>query len=175
MMLKTAALPTLHIAPLQSSDAARYRALMLEAYELAADAFTSTAQERAAEPLTWWAQRINNPQGAVLGAFAGDVLMGAVALEFSAKPKTRHKAHVLGMYVKQEFRACGAGRALMDALLALAVQRTGVQVLNLTVTEGNEAALRLYRSVGFEPFGTEPMAIRTPAGFRGKVHMWRRV
>jgi len=40
MMPNTAALPTLHVAPLQSSDAARYRALMLEAYELAADAIT---------------------------------------------------------------------------------------------------------------------------------------
>ncbi len=165
----------MHIALLQPSDAERYRALMLEAYTLAADAFTSTPQEREAEPLTWWARRISNPQGAVLGAFDGVALVGTVALEVSAKPKTRHKAHVLAMYVKPEFRARGAGKALMDALLKFATQREGVALLNLTVTEGNDAALALYRSVGFEAFGTEPMAILTPQGFKGKVHMWRRV
>lgn len=163
----------LRVAPLQAADALRYRALMLEAYELAADAFTSTPQERAAEPEAWWVKRITDAHSVVLGAFAGDALVGTVALEFSTKPKTLHKAHVLGMYVQPGFRAFGAGKALMDALLALAAQRKGVELLNLTVTEGNEAALKLYRSVGFESFGTEPMAIRTPDGFKGKVHMWR--
>ena len=39
--------------------------------------------------------------------------------------------------------------------------------------EAYELAVRLYRSVGFEAFGTEPMAILTPGGFRAKVHMQR--
>jgi RimJ/RimL family protein N-acetyltransferase len=39
------------------------------------------------------------------------------------------------------------------------------------VTEGNEPAIRLYQSLGFRAWGTEPQAIRTPGGFRGKVHM----
>ena len=84
-------------------------------------------------------------------------------------------AHVLAMYVKPASRGTGAGRALLDALIALASQRPGVQVLNLTVTEGNDAAVNLYRSAGFEPFGTEPMAILTPSGFKRKVHMWRQL
>ena len=45
--------------------------------------------------------------------------------------------------------------------------------LVLTDTGGNESAIRLYESVGFEAFGIEPRAILTPAGFRSKVHMWR--
>lgn len=44
-------------------------------------------------------------------------------------------------------------------------------MLSLTLTEGNEPALRLYRAVGFTTWGIEPMAIRTAAGFKGKVHM----
>lgn len=43
--------------------------------------------------------------------------------------------------------------------------------LNLTLTEGNEPALRLYRSVGFVSWGTQPQAIRTDSGLKGKVHM----
>lgn len=165
----------MHIASLQPSDATRYRALMLEAYALAADAFTSTPEERAAEPAAWWGRRITDANSAVLGAFEAGELIGSVALEFSSKPKTRHKAHVLGMYVKPAFRTTGAGRALLDALIALASQRPGVQVLSLTVTEGNDAAVNLYRRAGFAPFGIEPMAIWTPCGFKSKVHMWRQL
>lgn len=49
------------IRALTQSDANEYRALMLQAYEFAADAFTSTAQERAVEPLGWWVHRIADP------------------------------------------------------------------------------------------------------------------
>ena len=45
-------------------------------------------------------------------------------------------------------------------------------LLTLTATEGNDSAINLYRAVGFEVFGVEPMAIRTPSGYKAKVHMW---
>jgi hypothetical protein len=39
----------MNITTLTAADAPRYRALMPEAYTLAADAYTSTAQDRARE------------------------------------------------------------------------------------------------------------------------------
>ena len=167
----------MQVALLEPAHAAPYRALMLQAYELAADAFTSTAEERAAEPESWWIKRIADPQGmtAAFGAFEGQQLIGTVALEFSAKPKTRHKALLIGMYVEPSARRCGAGKALLAAALAHARGRAGTRVLTLTVTQDNEPAVCLYRAAGFEAFGTEPMAILTPGGFRGKVHMWHRL
>jgi len=42
----------MHITRLTADDAPRYRELMLEGYVEAADAFTSTAEERLAQP-TW--------------------------------------------------------------------------------------------------------------------------
>jgi RimJ/RimL family protein N-acetyltransferase len=59
----------------------------------------------------------------------------------------------------------------MQAAIAAAAARADVRVLRLTVTEGNEAAIRLYESVGFTSWGVEPQAIRTPSGYKGKVHM----
>ena len=164
----------MHIERLSLADVPRYRALMLHAYEAAADAFTSTAEERAAEPDAWWAARVADPRGLSLafGAFDGDELVGTVTLEFTAKPKTRHKAHLIGMFVNAAARGLGAGRALVDAALAAAAERPGVKVVTLTVTEGNVPALALYRACGFQAFGTEPLAIATPDGFRSKVHMW---
>ncbi|MBP6251724.1 MAG: GNAT family N-acetyltransferase [Rubrivivax sp.] len=164
----------MNVARLQPSDAMRYRTLMLEAYELAADAFTSTANERASESETYWIKRIADPAGISLafGAFEGQELIGTVALEFSAKPKTRHKALVIGMYVKPQARGRGAGGALLQAAVQHAKSQDGILLLTLTATEGNEPAINLYRTAGFEVFGTEPLAILTPSGYKAKVHMW---
>jgi ribosomal protein S18 acetylase RimI-like enzyme len=163
----------MHIAALTASDAPQYRGLMLEAYVLAADAFTSTAEEREAEPLSWWEERIAAPSGLSqsFGAFEEQQLVGTVAIEYSAKPKTRHSALVIGMYVRPSARGCGAGTLLMRALVAAAKAKPEVHQLRLTVTEGNEPAIGLYRSTGFSSWGIEPMAIRTPSGYKGKVHM----
>jgi RimJ/RimL family protein N-acetyltransferase len=147
---------------------------MLEAYELAADAFNSTVGERAAEPDAFWVKRIADPTGlsAAFGAFEGQELIGTIALEFIAKPKTKHKALVIGMYVTPAARGTGAGRALLMAAIEHAQAMESLLLLALTVTEGNEPAVNLYRSVGFQEYGVEPMAVLTPSGFKGKVLMW---
>lgn len=168
------------ISKLQPSDALRYRALMLHAYASAPDAFTSTAEERAQEPESWWVARIADRTGLsqAFGAFRGSgdsELVGTVTIEFSAKPKTRHKALLIGMFVSASARGLGIGRALVQAALGEAEARPGVQVVTLTVTEGNAPAIGLYTACGFQAFGVEPMAIATPAGFLGKVHMWHRL
>ena len=164
----------MHVARLVAADAARYRALMLHAYDVAADAFTSTPEERAAEPESWWVKRIADPGAlsASFGAFHRDELIGTVTVEFAAKPKLRHKAHLIGMFVAESARGLGAGRALVRAALEAAAARPGIVVVTLTVTEGNAPAIALYESFGFRTFGLEPMAIATPGGFRSKVHMW---
>ena len=164
----------MHVALLKASDATQYRKLMLEAYEFAAYAFTSTAAEREAEPNSFWVKRIADPSGmsAAFGAFKGQKLVGTVALEFSAKPKTKHKALVIGMYVSPEARGTGAARALLQAAIEYARAREGTLQLTLTVTEGNAPAVNLYTSAGFQSFGIEPMATLTTGGYKAKVHMW---
>ena len=164
------------ITGLTEADAPAYRALMLEAYEVP-DAFTSTPQERAAAPASFWVGRLAHPQGlsVAFGAFDAGALVGTVTLEFSDRAKTRHKAHVVGMYVRPEHQGKGIGRALLDAAVAHARTLAHVQVLNLTVTEGNAAALALYERAGFQAFGTEPMAVQTTDGYKAKVHMWKRL
>jgi RimJ/RimL family protein N-acetyltransferase len=164
----------LNVVILSASDAPQYKALMLHAYEHAADAFTSTPEERAKEPDTWWIKRIADPDGMTIsfGAKQGDDLVGTVALEFSAKPKTRHKALVVGMYVMPAWRGKGLARCLLHAAIDHCTSRGDIMVMQLEVTEGNQPAAELYRKLGFSQYGLEPMAVFTPSGFKSKVHMW---
>ncbi len=163
------------VRPLLAAEAEPYRALMLRAYADHPMEFTSTVAERQAEPLDWWARRIGSPQAMAraFGAFFEGRLVGSVAMAFEAREKVRHKADLIGMYVAQDARGSGAGRALVHAVLDAARQRAGVRQVLLTVTEGNRPALALYESCGFKAFGIEPRAVFADGAFRGKIHMWR--
>jgi RimJ/RimL family protein N-acetyltransferase len=164
----------MNVERLVASDVPRYRALMLHAYAAAPDAFTSTPEERFAEPDSWWLKRIADPSGQSLafGAFHEGQLVGTVTVEFAVKPKVRHKAKLIGMFVSESSRGLGAGAKLVQAALAAARARPEVQVVTLTVTEGNASAVTLYERCGFRQFGVEPMALATPEGYKSKVHMW---
>lgn len=165
---------TPNIVVLSALNAPQYKAVMLHAYENAADAFTSTPEERAKEPDAWWVKRIADPEAMTIafGAIEGTDLVGTVALEFSAKPKTKHKALVVGMYVMPAWRSNGLARGLLQAAIDHCVARGDILAVQLEVTEGNEPAAKLYREFGFAQYGLEPMAVLTPSGFKSKVHMW---
>ena len=164
----------MQIARLTPADAMAYKALLLHAYEHAADSFTSTPQERAFHPDDWRVHRIADPAGlsVVWGAFSEAGLVGTVSVEFSARTKTRHKALIVAMFVREEYRGQGVARELMRAAIQHGLAREGLSLLQLEVTQGNVCAERLYQSLGFQPFGVEPIAVLTADGYRAKVHMW---
>ena len=167
-------MPSADIRRLTPEDAPVYRALMLQAYATHPDAFTSSAPERAALPLTWWQQRLAstpNPAEVVFGAWVDSALVGAVGLVFETRQKTRHKAKVTGMVVGADWRGRGIGKSLMQTVMAFAAQQPGLHILQLTVTQGNRVAERLYASLGFAAFGVEPDAVAVEGGFVAKVHM----
>jgi len=163
----------MNVRALHSSDALAYRALMLQGYAKDADAFATTAEERSAEPASWWLKRICDSNGLSqgFGAFHEGSLVGGVAIEYSTKFKVRHQAHIVGMFVSEQHRRLGAGRALLQAAISHARGRPGVKLIALAVTEGNAEAVRLYSSAGFRQFGLEAMAIFTGTEYKSRVHM----
>ena len=163
------------IERLRPDHACAYRALMLEAYARDPDAFTASVEERGPLPLSWWEARICEDPSArelVIGGFEGERLAGVAGLSFESRPKLRHKAALFGLYVHASARKRGLGRRLVDAALDSARERSGIKVVQLTVTEGNRAAHALYEACGFVAFGVEPLAVACGAGYAGKVHMW---
>lgn len=160
---------------LKPQDACAYRALMLQAYAQHPEAFTSSVAERAGLPLTWWEQRLSEASDAVdvvFGVRDGDHLVAAAGLSLDAREKARHKATLFGMYVAPDARRHGLGAALVQRVLAYARSRCGVQLVQLTVTDGNHSAQALYERHGFVTFGLEPMAVAVGPGFVAKIHMW---
>lgn len=151
---------------------------MLEAYTLHPKSFTSKPEEQAIRSRRWWRQRLDDDPTAtrlVIGALEGAKLCGAVGLSFGKRAKVQHKASVFGLYVAARYRGQGLGRRLMEAVLTEARNRPGLKIVQLTVTEANHAAERLYEEVGFVAFGLEPYAIAVDGGFLNKVHLWRRL
>ena len=161
--------------PLTIAHLHDYRALMLEAYARHPDAFTSTPEERASLPDSWWEKRLQTGPAAESQAFGVEVdgvLAATAALTFETRTKTRHKSTLVGMYVRESCRGLGLGDKLVEEVLAAARQRDGVRLVQLTVSDNNAAAKRLYQRHGFVPFGVEPFGIRGTEGYIAKCHMW---
>ncbi|PKH77399.1 GNAT family N-acetyltransferase [Pseudomonas sp. Choline-02u-1] len=163
------------IERLDASHALAYRELMLEAYDLHPQAFTSSVRERAVMPLSWWEGRLTSKFDVVLGAFEDGKLAGIVGLAFEPREKARHKATLFGMYVSTDFRQHGLGFALVQAAVGEAQKNLALKVLQLTVTAGNDAAFNLYQRCGFIQYGLEPLAVRVGEEYYDKIHMWREI
>jgi ribosomal protein S18 acetylase RimI-like enzyme len=160
------------IRQLIPSDAPAFRALRLRALREHAQAFSSSHQDDEMLPLSATEKRLLPGDGRRFwGAFDGERLCGMVGLEREQRSKTRHKAKVTGMYVPPEDARRGIGRALLDRLIAEA-RLSGIDLLVLTVTDGNRAATTLYGRAGFHSFGVEPDAIRVDGRSFAKRHMF---
>ncbi len=155
-------------------DAAEYRELMLEAYAASGGAFTSTVDERAALPFDWWLKRLapgaETPER-VHGTRVDGRLAGAATLSFEHRERIRHRATLVGMIVRPTHRGIGLGEAIVRSLLEAARSRPGMRIVVLDLTDGNDAARRLYERCGFETYGVMPLAIRVGEAYLSKRRM----
>ena len=168
------------IRQLGPADFAQYRAVRLRALAEHPEAFTSSAEEEAtAEGDARIARRLEAPASAphdgVLGAFDGATLVGTVGLTVDMRAKTRHRGHVVGMYVVPECARRGIGRTLIDAQIERARALHGLDSLVLTVSAGNDGARRLYERAGFVVVGRDPGAVRVAGVAHDKLLMHRRL
>lgn len=153
---------------LKASDAKRYQEVRLRGLRTNPEAFGSTYEREAQFSLEYLEERLRPAEGKfTLGAFGetGE-LVGIATFVRESGPKTAHKGNVYGMYVVPETQGQGVGRALMRALIDRARACEGLERINLAVVTDNEPAIRLYRSLGFEKYGTERQALK----FEGRYY-----
>ncbi|MFE4517710.1 GNAT family N-acetyltransferase [Kitasatospora sp. NPDC056783] len=159
------------------ADAGPYRAFRLEALRATPSAFTSSHAEEAARPPAVTERRLAEAEsgpGALIGAFDGaGTLVGTAGLKVPSRTRERHKGTLYGMAVARGAGGRGIGRVLVREVLRTAARDGLLRQVLLTVSEGNEPALRLYTACGFEVWGREPRAVLVDGRAVAKLHMVR--
>ena len=166
----------LAIRALAAVDLPAYKALRDEMLFAHPEAFTSDAAEEVVKEPADYLQRLGLDRRErghfVLGAWRGEHLVGAIGLERDRRRKGNHIGHVIGMMVRREARRQGVGRALLEGLIGEARRSAGMEMLTLTVTAGNAAAVGLYETSGFARYGLLERAIKLASGkYHDKLHM----
>lgn len=128
----------------------RVRALRLSALAGAPDAFATTLAEDEVRAPRSWRERLEDPTVATfLGRCAGRDAGLVVTAPWRGRPGC---AGLFSMWVEPQARGRGLGGLLVDAVVGHARDQ-GLERIVLEVTDGNEAAERLYAAKGFERTG----------------------
>lgn len=99
---------------------------------------------------------------------------GNCHLQLYDKYKMHHRGSV-AIGLSQAFWGMGIGTVMFEEMISLARQR-GCTQLELSVIEGNERGLALYRKMGFVEYGRLPNAFRQPDGrFLSEILMMRKL
>lgn len=150
-----------------ADDAAIFRNIRLEALRANPEAFGSSYEAEAAQPLSWFLARLAD--STVFGAFRDGQIIGIAGFAIQQGDKNAHKGRIWGMYVRPDARGGGIGRRLMEAVIEHARHR--VELVQLTVVRDNERARRLYASLGFQEYGTEWHSLKHDGRYYDEILM----
>lgn len=152
----------------------RFWRLRLRALQEAPEAFSSSYEETAQTPLPDLIelQRARmSPENVVFLAEEDGEFVGITGLYRETRLKTKHKGQIWGVYVLPEWRGCGVAHALMQRAIDYARGWVGLELLHLSATASNTAALHLYESLGFVTWGTQPKALYVNGVYFDEHHM----
>ena len=110
----------------------------------------------------------------ILGAFAGDRLVGTVTLVLDLAPNQPHRAEIVKMMTRVSHRGRGVAKALLHAAERAAIAQ-GRWLLVLD-TASDAGAAGLYERVGFILSGVIPdYAYKPHGGMTGTMFYWKRL
>jgi len=145
---------------LTPGDSDAYWRVRLEALERSPEAFSSSVEEHRALGMDEVRRRLGDGDLFVAGAVEEGRIVGTAGFYRDKGPKLRHKGRVWGVYVSEDRRGLGLGRQMLQKVLERASALAGLEQVLLSVATTQTAAIRLYRSLGFESFGCEPRALK---------------
>ena len=156
----------MNIRHLEPSDADAFQTLRLQALRECPTEFLASCEDECNTSSATIAGRIApTSDERTFGAFTENSLVGVVGVKREQARKFAHKGYLWGMYVVPEHRNRGVGRQLVLQALAFAESVPGLRQVNLFVTATNKAAITLYESVGFLPYGINETPCLSTANF----------
>jgi ribosomal protein S18 acetylase RimI-like enzyme len=163
----------MEIRILTEADAQDLWNLRATALRTEPQAFGESLEEHLQTAVETTARRLRSggSDSFVLGAISGSTLVGMVGFYREQRARRCHRGWIWGMYVAPDWRQRGVGRLLIDEAVRRAGAFSGVRRVLLSVSATQTAARRLYESVGFSAFGTEPEALQVDGRFIDEDHM----
>lgn len=110
----------------------------------------------------------------VLGAFAGDELVGTVSLLLDLPPNQPHRAEIAKMMTRPSHRGRGVATALLHEAERLAAARGRTLLVLDTAVDGGASGL--YEKLGYVRAGEIPdFALKPQGGLTGTRLYWKRL
>ncbi|MEN1970494.1 GNAT family N-acetyltransferase [Lentibacillus sp. N15] len=162
----------MEIRKLKENDVEQYLELRLESLQKNPEAFATSYEEEKEQPVELYKNRLKE-QGLSItfGAFENSQLIGIITIVRENKQKLIHRANIVSTYVIPQKRGCGIGKKLLVQAMKEAQSMEGIEQLYLTVASKNQVAKHLYKSVGFDCFGTDRKALKFQHAYVDVDHM----
>src|SRR6266516_4724442 len=124
----------MEIRRLTEADVEAVWKLRLRALRNNPEAFGSTYEEALVHGIERYAERLRSEgDNFWLGAFVEGTLVGMVGFRRAEGIKNQHRGMIIGMYVAPEARGQGAGKALVNEVIARAKKLAGHEQIHLEV------------------------------------------
>jgi ribosomal protein S18 acetylase RimI-like enzyme len=134
------------LPPRRWREAKEIRLLALKTVPLA---FGSSYEEEEKLSSSEWQKRMAH----TLFAISEDKPVGTVTFHFNNRPKSKHIARIVGVFVDSDYRGRGIGRELLERALEIIQEKKGIVKIQLMVNPTQKAAVALYKSLGFVVVG----------------------
>lgn len=116
-------------------------------------------------------EKTNSPDEIEIIAIVDGKVAGTAGIEaVGRKYKLKHRAE-MGIGILKEYWGLGLGKALSKACIQCA-KEAGYTQVELNVVAENEAAVSLYKNLGFEEYGRNPRGFNSrKSGYQELVYM----
>lgn len=159
------------IRRLLAGEVAVYRAIRLEALRSEPSSFATTTEHWLRLSHQEWLAKMAS---AVFVAFEGNEPVGMMGLSRHTSSKMKHRAVLVGVYLRKNLRGSGVAADLLAAVCDHA-KSVGIQQLELAVSAAAAPALRFYERHGFEAAGRIAGGLRHEGGIVDEIIMMRRL